>query len=69
MIKKILNKGADINIKDKFGKTPLMVAISGYNGDNSIIRLLIENGADKETRANSNISCIQLAKMKGVEQW
>lgn len=65
IIEKLLNKGADINIKDRFGKTPLMVAITGYSGNQSIIELLVENGANKEARSNSNISCIQLAEMKG----
>lgn len=66
IIEKLLNKGADIDIKDKFGRTPLMIAISGYGNNRTIIDLLITNGADKEARANSNVSCIQLAKIKGL---
>lgn len=67
IIRKLLSKGADINIADNFGKTPLMIAIWYYKGDRTIIDLLLENGADKEMSANSGMSCRQLAAMKGVE--
>lgn len=66
VIRKLLTQGADINIVDKFGKTPLMVAIAGYNGDRTIIDLLLENGADIEMCANSGMSCRQLASIKGL---
>ena len=66
IINKLIRKGAYIDIKDKFGRTPLMIAISGYGNDRSVVDLLIESGADKEAKANSNISCMQLAKMKGL---
>ena len=71
VIKKLLDKGADIDIRDKFGKTPLMVAISEYypnlRNDRSIIDLFIENGADIEARTNSNIICKEFAKRRGLE--
>ena len=37
IIRKLLSKGADINIADNFGKTPLMIAIWYYKGDRTII--------------------------------
>ena len=67
IIDKLLKRGAYIDIKDKFGKTPLMVAVSGCGKDRSVVDFLIANGADKEAKANSNISCIQLAEMKGIK--
>ena len=66
IIDKLLKRGAYIDIKDKFGRTPLMIAISGYGKDRSVVDFLIANGADKEAEANSNVSCMQLAKMKGI---
>lgn len=66
IIEKLLDKGANIDIKDKFGRTPLMIAISGYGNDRTTVDLLITHGADKEARANSNVSCKQLAKIKGL---
>lgn len=71
VIKKLLRKGANIDIKDKFGKTPLMVAISEYypehRNNRTIIDLLIENGADVKAKTNSNIVCKEFAKKKGLE--
>ena len=67
IIDKLLKRGAYIDIKDKFGRTPLMIAISGYGKDRSVVDFLIANGADKEAKANSNISCMQLAEMKGLK--
>lgn len=66
IIKKLLCNGAYIDIKDKFGRTPLMIAVSGYKGDISTIEFLIKHGANPEMKANSNVSCMQLAKMKGL---
>lgn len=66
VIRKLLTKRADINIVDKFGKTPLMVAIFRYNGDRTIIDLLLENGANLDMQAKSGVSCRQLASMKGL---
>lgn len=62
----LIRKGANIDIRDKFGKTPLMVAINAYLGNDEMIKMLIENGADKEQKTNAGVSCVQLAKMKGV---
>lgn len=72
VIKKLLMKGANVDIRDKFGKTPLMVAVSEYypedGNDRTIIDLLIENGADVEAKTNSNIICKEFAKrIKGLE--
>ena len=66
IVQELINNGAEINIKDKFGKTPLMVAIAGYADDVSIINLLLDNGADKSMKANSGVSCMNLAEMKGL---
>lgn len=64
--KEIVKRGAEIDIKDKYGKTPLMVAISNYDGDDKIIKLLIENGANKENQTNTGVSCMKFAEMKGI---
>ncbi len=67
IIDKLICKGAYIDIKDKFGRTPLIIAISGYSNDRSVIDFLIKSGADTETKMNSGVSCMQLAKMKGLD--
>ncbi|ACL75846.1 ankyrin repeat domain-containing protein [Ruminiclostridium cellulolyticum] len=63
----LINKGAIIDIQDKYGKTPLMVAISDYNGDDKMIKLLLEYGANKEMENNYGISAIKVAAMKGID--
>lgn len=42
IINKLLERGAYIDIKDRYGKTPLMIAISCYNGSDELIKLLIK---------------------------
>ncbi|KAG8551139.1 hypothetical protein GDO81_003978 [Engystomops pustulosus] len=42
--RRLLAAGADVNVKDKDGKTPLMVA--ALNNHERLVRLLIEKGAD-----------------------
>jgi len=44
-IKLLIEKGADVNVKDKDGKTPLFYACKNKNGF-EIAKLLIEKGAD-----------------------
>lgn len=66
IVKELVNKKANINIKDKYGRTPLMIALSSYNGDRTIIDFLIEKGADVNAETENGVSCKQIAKMKGV---
>ena len=40
----MVNKGADVNVKDTYGQTPLHLAAS--KGQIKVIRCLIENGAN-----------------------
>ncbi|MBX4262274.1 ankyrin repeat domain-containing protein [Clostridium estertheticum] len=63
----LINKGAIIDIQDKYGKTPLMVAISGYNGDDTLIKFFLEHGASKELKNYHGVSAIMVAEMKGID--
>lgn len=67
IIKLLISKGADINAIDIFGKTPLMIAISAFCGDRTIIDYLIKNGADIELKTKAGVSTRKLAQMKGLE--
>ncbi|PWF94171.1 Ankyrin repeat protein [Spiroplasma poulsonii] len=43
MVKLLIENGAEINHKNQFGNTPLILA--SQNGHTEIVKLLIENGA------------------------
>lgn len=45
-----LEKGADINVRDDEGRTPLMTAVRSKANDLQLIEFLLENGADKTAR-------------------
>ena len=65
-VKKLLELNCCIDIKDKYGRTPLMIAISSWNReDDNVIQVLLAAGANINETADSGVSCIQLAKMKG----
>ncbi len=63
----LIDKGAIIDIQDKYGKTPLMVAVSDYDGDDKMIKFLLEYGANKEMENNYGISAKKVAAMKGID--
>ena len=44
VVKQHLTAGTDVNVKDRFGETPLHVAALG--GHKEVVQLLITNGAD-----------------------
>ena len=44
MAKTLIRHGTDINRTDKDGKTALMMSV--INGHESLVKLLLENGAD-----------------------
>lgn len=48
MVSLLLSKGADVNVQDKLGRTPAMIAAE--LGNDAILSLLIENKADLSVR-------------------
>ena len=66
VVKKLIELNCYIDIKDTYGRTPLMIGLSSWNGkDDNIIQVLLKAGSNIKETANSGISCIELAKMKG----
>jgi ankyrin repeat protein len=49
-VQRLLKKGADTNFKDEDGRPPLMLAILAEYASPKVVRLLIENGADVNTK-------------------
>jgi ankyrin repeat protein len=52
IIEILLNKGANPNIRDLYGNSPIWTAIFNAREDFSIVKLLLENNADIETKNN-----------------
>ena len=66
MAKSLIQKGADLEAKDRFGKTPLSMAVFWYKvnddvSDGKLIKLLIEAGADIDAKNNAGVSPYSLA--------
>jgi len=61
-----IEKGADVNLQDMNGYTPLMIA-SNF-GHIDIVTLLIEKGADFKIQANNGETALSLAEKKGREK-
>ena len=49
-MKLLLEKGADVESKDRYGRTPLSWAAG--NGHEAVVKLLLEKGADVESKDN-----------------
>lgn len=59
----LIENGADVNIPNKYGKTPLMVAADMFKDDDTIIKLLLDNGADPYQKNNYGVSVYKLLEM------
>ncbi|KAM9617490.1 LOW QUALITY PROTEIN: fibronectin type 3 and ankyrin repeat domains protein 1 [Trichechus inunguis] len=60
----LIEAGADVNVKDKDGKTPLMVAV--LNNHEALVRLLLDKGADASIK-NEPGRCPRLEQMLLLE--
>ena len=47
----LISHGADVNARDEYGQTPLMLA--SYYGYAKVVEALLDAGADKELKATS----------------
>lgn len=63
-VRKLIDKGVDINAKNSFGKTPLTLACQ--NGFENIARLLIENNADIGAKDDYGKNCLHFAAHNGI---
>ena len=63
----LINNGAKINIRDRDGCTPLMVAIGNYtlSSGNSHIEYLVEQGADVNAKNNNGETALILLAKRG----
>lgn len=59
VITRILAEGADVNQRDRYGQTALMLA--AQHGRAEVVRLLLEHGADLDVTAKYGLSALMLA--------
>ncbi|WP_252320951.1 ankyrin repeat domain-containing protein, partial [Spiroplasma endosymbiont of Lariophagus distinguendus] len=57
----LLENGADINIKDENGCTPLQIAIASPNNNVNFIKFLLENGADINIKDENDNNLLDIA--------
>jgi ankyrin repeat protein len=62
----LLEHGADINVQDNNGRTPLYVA--SLNGGLEVVRLLLELGADVKAKRNNGETAFQVAADRGHDE-
>lgn len=61
-IEKFLMKGADINARDVFGRTSLMIA--SENGETDVVKFLLESGADVNVKDDNGNTALSYAVSK-----
>jgi len=58
-----LRSGADVNARDRYGQTALMLA--SHSGNREVVKLLVEHGASLNVTAKYNVSALMLAVIAG----
>jgi ankyrin repeat protein len=66
VVRFLLEHGADINVQNQFGRTPLHEA--SHYGVLEIVRLLLEHGADVEAKYNDGKTALQEAVERGHDE-
>ena len=60
----LLENGADLEVRNKYGETPLLLACGGQWCSADVVRLLLENGADVHARDKQGRSAMQVANVR-----
>jgi ankyrin repeat protein len=66
VLRLLLERGADINVQNHFGRTPLHRA--SFRGALGVVRLLLEHGADVEAKNNIDKTALQIAADEGHDE-
>ena len=62
-LRSLLTAGADINGRDRYGQTALMIA--ARTGESSVAHILVKNGAGLDYTAKYGLSALMLAVIDG----
>uniref|UniRef100_A0A1A9WJ39 ANK_REP_REGION domain-containing protein n=1 Tax=Glossina brevipalpis TaxID=37001 RepID=A0A1A9WJ39_9MUSC len=62
----LINKGANINIMDKHGITPLLAAI--WEGHTKCVKLLLEKGAEQNGQTPDGKSYVEAAEKEEIRR-
>ena len=65
VVKYLVSQGADVNVKNKWGKTPLYEA--ALNGNIEIVKFLVAEGADVNAKDSNGITSLQMAARTNVD--
>ena len=65
MAKTLIDRGANVNVVDKLGMTPLLWAASMDFGDPAMIELLLKSGAKTDARTRDGLTALDLARKYG----
>ena len=63
MIRILHANGADVNARDSYQRTALMLAAAA--GQQDVVKLLLESGADSNTRDRDGMSALMVAEKFG----
>ena len=59
LVKALIERGADVNLKNEVGATPLMTAVMSRGATVEIIKLLLAAGADANARDNEGKTALE----------
>ena len=65
LVKTLLDAGADVNVKDIRGMTPLMLAVSSDRQNPEIVRMLLARGADASLKDEFGQTALDWARKNG----
>lgn len=67
MLPILIDAGADINLKDEYGNTPLIAAMN-EDIDIEVLQYMLENGADPTIANNDGVSALSFAEEHNLEE-
>lgn len=65
-VRKLIEKGVDMDAKNYFGKTPLLLACQ--RGYDNLVRLFVESNAEIGAKDNYDKNCLHFAVHNGITQ-